>query len=545
MTVTPIQLHEVTTGQGISPDDLTRLRSQRLNFFPDRAIGDDEFDRMQAWSDHRIASLEGSLQQPGILDGLECRLHEQEGNSVIQLLVGRGLGRNRQLYALNHSLEQDWEQLRDEFLSNPLTPNTPLNGLYIVVLDAEFFHMDVMPNQKPCQRDELDRLRDARIQRGMMLSLSGVDNSLWNQLEVDSNPVMAANRFLGLLIKNQQHFPEYNGVSVALIGVSNNELLWLSQSAAAFEADDKPLHKQMREHFHSSIEESIMQGLAAGQSPLQAMSELRFAWLPAAAELPPFLLENPASVSPLPDLKWFPVGADEELQLLSESSLPIIMQANLERAPTGFNALAGDHYRIGLVISDELYRPDLLQLPQLEQEVVDLLHRKGRESQNATSRAQLIWDKLAAGFDEQSHIDIASVPERPQSPQSAQQILNLLGSKEWRSKSANATLTAPYSASWPSTPADLESPVSVPANPADGLLAQLVDEIDKQEKLTDLLEDIDDMLEMLEQEKKQQRGLVDVLTIDLARLAGGVPGDGSGIKIASAVRELSLNKKGE
>jgi len=543
MTRETIQLHEVEIGQGISPDDLARLRAQRLNFFPDRPLGDDEFDRMQAWSDARLAALEGSLQQPGILDGLQCRLHQQEALQVIQLLPGRGLGRDHQLYALQQTLEQDWETLRDEYLANPETANSALNGLYLVVLDADFFHLDVMPNQKPCQRDELDRIRDARIQRGLVLSLSAIDPALWNPLEVDNHPALAANRLLGLLIKNPQLFPDFRGVSVALIGVRNNQLLWLDNTAAAFESDDKPVHRQLREHFHTSIENSIVNGLAAGQTPLQAMHDLRFAWLPAAAELPAFLLENPASVSPLPDLKWFPVGADEELQVISESSLPVIMQSNLERAATGFDAVAGDFYRIGLVVSDELYRPDLLQLPQLEQEMVELLHRKGRDSENATAEAQIIWDKLAAGFDPVAHPEIASVPDRPQTPQSATQILNLLGNKEWQAKSANATLTAPYTSSWPSPPTDLAGQVSVPTDPGEGLLAKFSAEIAKQEKLSEMLEDIDDLLEMLEQEKKQQRGLVDVLTIDLARIAGGVPGDGSGIKIASAARELELKAK--
>lgn len=538
-----IQLHEVEIGQGISPDDLTRMRSQRLNFFPDRPLGDDEFDRMQAWSDQRIAALEGSLQQPGIFDGLECRLHQEEALQIIQLLPGRGLGRNRQLYALHHALEQEWTSLRDEFLSDPDTPNTPLNGLYLIVLDAEHFHMDVMPNQKPCQRDELDRLRDARIQRGLILRLAQVDMSLWDQQEVATEPALAANRFLGLLLQDKDRLPEYAGISVALIGVRDNALLWLDMSAAAFTADDAPLHRQLREHFHASIERRILTGLENGRVPEEAMNELRFAWLPAAAELPAILLENPAGVSPLPDLKWFPAGADEELQVVSESSLPVIMHTNLSRAATGFAAVAGDHYRIGLVVSDEHYRPDLLQLPQLEDEVVELLHRKGRECGNATADAQLIWDSLAAGFIPQDHPEIASVPDRPVTPKPAEEILAQLGATEWQAKTANASLTAPYSANWPAAPHDLSAPMSVPIDPEDGLLARYSEEIDRQERLSELLEDIDDMLEMLEQEKKQQRGLVDALTIDLARLAGGVPGDGSGIKIARAAREVDLKAK--
>lgn len=551
MSMKTIRLHEVEKGQGISPDALTRLRTQRLNFFPDRPLGDDEFDRMQAWSDARMASLESSLRFPGILDGLECRLHEYsqenaqgvlEDKQVIQVFPGSGLGRNRELYALTYPIEQEWTALAQRFQSDPETPNAALSGLYLVVLDDAFLHMDVMPDQEPCRRDELDRLRDARIQRGLVVTLARVESSLWNIDEIEQEPVIAANRFLGGLLEAPHKLPEYDGVSVALVGVRDDKLLWLSLSAAAFGAEEAPYHRQLREHFHTSIEMQIMDGLENGQLPLNAMQALQFAWLPAAAELPAFLLENPASVSPLPDLKWFPPGADEALQVISESSLPVIMGSNLERAPTGFNAVVGDSYRIGLVVSDDDYRNDLLQLPELEKEVVELLHRNGRESENSTVDSQSVWDSLAVGFNPDEHPEIASIPERPDTPVSAESILEKLGEIAWEAKTANASLTAPYSTNWPLAPSDLPAVKTVPVV-EEGLLARLVQEIEEQERLSEMLADIDELIEMIDQEKKQQRGLVDTLTIDLARLAGGIPGDGSGLKIASAARAIDLKAK--
>jgi hypothetical protein len=58
-----------------------------------------------------------------------------------------------------------------------------------------------------------------------------------------------------------------------------------------------------------------------------------------------------------------------------------------------------------------------------------------------------------------------------------------------------------------------------------------------------MLADIDALLELLEQEKKQSRGLVDTLTIDLAQLAGGIAGDGSGLRIASISRQVDMIEK--
>ena len=265
--------------------------------------------------------------------------------------------------------------------------------------------------------------------------------------------------------------------------------------------------------------------------------------MPAAAELPAFLLERPEGVSPLPDLKWFPAGADEELQVIPAASLPVIMGTNLGRAPTGFDAVAGDHYRIGLVVSDEDYRPGLLQLPEVEQELVELLYRNARWCENATMASRNLLHSLAGGFEAPANPEIASVPELPQKPPSAQAVLENLGDQDWQAKSADTQgLHAPYQSSWPAPPDDLpaedaEQPV------AKGLLAKYVEETETIDALSEMLEDIDDLLEMLESERKQQRGLVDTLTIDLARLAGGIAGDGSGIKLASAAREINFIKK--
>lgn len=291
----------------------------------------------------------------------------------------------------------------------------------------------------------------------------------------------------------------------------------------------------------------ILQGLEDGKQPLEAMQSLQFAWLPAAAELPAFLLQNPASVSPLPDLQWFPQGADEELQVIPASSLPITMRANMQRAPTGFAAVAGDHYRIGLVVGDDDYRPGLLQLPVLEEEVIELLHRNARACENATIASQDIWNQLAVGFAMTAHPEIAGVPDQPPMPESADAVLQNLGAQEWRAKSANANthdMIAPYHNTWPNPPVDLPAQDTL-RGVESGLLAEYVMQTKAQDDLSEMLEDIDDLLEMLENEKKQQRGLVDTLTIDLARLAGGVAGDGSGIKMANAAREVRFTKKEE
>ena len=89
--------------------------------------------------------------EPGIVSGLGCRLELQDGEQVIRVAPGLGLGRERELYSLHHSLTRDWIGLRDAFRAQ--SDDSALNGLYLVVVGAQFFHLDVNPNQAPCRRD--------------------------------------------------------------------------------------------------------------------------------------------------------------------------------------------------------------------------------------------------------------------------------------------------------------------------------------------------------------------------------------------------------
>lgn len=548
MSADAIRLHEVDGGRGLPADGLNRLRAQRLNPFPGRALGEDEFDRLQAWGDARIAALEGALPAAGILGGLGCRLERDGGDPVVRVEPGVALDRTHEMLTLNHALTRSWTSLRDAFRARPDSPDAPLSGLYLVLLDAEFLHLDVDPDDAPCRRDELDRLRDARIARGLALHLVAVDPGLWNLTEIVRAPLRAANRFLGGLIAQPLRMPVHGGVAVALIGVRDDALLWLDAAAGAFPAVDQPVHAQLRAHFHRALEQVLDAAVRSGADPLEALRGFAPAYLPAAAELPSFLLANPAGVNPLPHLDWFPPGAALDLQVLPESSLSVVLGANLHRAPTPFGALAGDRYRIGLVLSDREYREGLLELPRLDPELPDLVRRRGILARNAAAELQTAWDALAAGFDQEADPDV-KVPPRPLAAEDPEAVLGTLGARDWRAREAGADLEVPYQDRWPPATDDLPDarPVTeeTPPGTPPGLLARAAVERDRQQELDEMLEDIDALLDLFEQDKKHHRGLVDTLTIDLARLAGGIAGDGSGLRVAAMARQVDMRRRAE
>ena len=282
MSTDPIRLHEVEAGQGLPAGGLERLRAQRPHLFPGRALGEDAFDRLQAWGDARIAALEGALPAAGIVAGLDCRLEQQGADQVLRLSPGAGLGQGRELYNLHHALTRTWTGLRDAFRSRPDSPDAALDGLYLVVVDAEFVHLDVDPDQAACRRDELDRLRDARIARALRLELAAVDPVLWDLDEVEQRPLTAANRFLGRLLGAPERRPEHPGVAVALVGARDDALLWLDAAAGAFPALEQPVHAQLRAHLHQAFAQVLRAAARSGDDPLQALADFRPAFLPAA-----------------------------------------------------------------------------------------------------------------------------------------------------------------------------------------------------------------------------------------------------------------------
>ena len=114
-----VHLHEFLPGQGVSDDALERLRAQRLHVFEGRALGEDEFDRLQAWTDARIAGFESAFKDPGILHGLDCRLHSDDGHQIVEIQPGSGLGRDGELHNLTASLQKPWESLSQAYRALP------------------------------------------------------------------------------------------------------------------------------------------------------------------------------------------------------------------------------------------------------------------------------------------------------------------------------------------------------------------------------------------------------------------------------------------
>jgi hypothetical protein len=119
-------------------------------------------------------------------------------------------------------------------------------------------------------------------------------------------------------------------------------------------------------------------------------------------------------------------------------------------------------------------------------------------------------------------------------------------SRAWQTAAngINPNLPAPYTDSIPAQPADQEFDWSLPpASETNGLLKQYLDTslaIDNTEQLVD---DLADLLALYSDMQRSQRQQIDHVSLSFTRLAGGVPGDGSGLAVARWMPDIKFATK--
>ena len=96
-----IRLHEPQR----RPDD-----PRRINLVPGRALGEREFERLQAYVDDRIAPLLASL-APGLVEGLACALFGTGTDTRVRVGPGLAVGAAGPLGRLCYPLDQSWNEL--------------------------------------------------------------------------------------------------------------------------------------------------------------------------------------------------------------------------------------------------------------------------------------------------------------------------------------------------------------------------------------------------------------------------------------------------
>ncbi|HJV28324.1 MAG TPA: hypothetical protein VJ673_21790 [Aromatoleum sp.] len=527
-----IRLHEPEK----RPDD-----PRRLNLFAGRALGEREFERLQAYVDDRVAPLLASL-EPGIVEGLPCAFFGTGADTRVRVQPGLAVGAAGQLIRLFYPLDQAWTDLAAQAERDQDTPLR--DGLFLVTIRSAVEPIDDPTDQEPCTRTEPDPLRERRIETVSLLGLQRIAGS--PRLMAMPQP-QAANRIGARLLRESPFRADSGAVPLGLVKVVGKLPVWFDPLAGRLLAEPGAAAHTLLAQTVAALEAWQRDHPAPLPNvPTQTLAELLgLDYLPAAGPLPAALLRDPAGKTPT--LAFLPADLQVELAPVPASTVEGVVADELSRGSVDLIHGLGERIRLLLAIPDLDYRRDLFDLPQRDTQLEDELFRRGEAAARAFQAWKQQWFALFHGLTPEQLKALRAPMLRAIAPRdpdlyrddlvTARRATLAPATGPIFTTAAVALPTAPLPEPYASHVADRHppppgySPVedSQPGDP--GLFRQredLREDIRHLEAALDqsfrLLEEVNDFLGL-------QRQQLDTLTVSLSTLAGGVPGDGLGAKL--------------
>ena len=555
---------------------------ERVHMFPGRHLGEEEFDREQAYADARLATvLQGKA--AGIVHGLDLQLGPnglaEPGFSVS---AGLALAANGQALGLYYPLRAEWVGLIGEFLNSSQTSNAV--GVYYLMLVRADRQIDA-PDIDPCQRTELDPSRDTqRVLAGSLaLQRINISDNAVNTLprEQIENWVAADRVDAGFMAKLG------NSVPLALLAIepkpvveeepelppaARYRLKWLSQEAGRYEALPNSGYRVLLNQTGAAMRR-VMQaaGLPANAEiplPQFLQDNLHLDFLPAAGQLPLDWLQSPAA--PAPNLLWLPTHLGVDMVPVPEEAVIELLNRHIARRVIDLRQPAGDKIRLLLAVNEPDYRPNLLDIPPTDSLLESDIFR-------FYIRAYEAWRKWRQQFDVLYFVEPSNNPPLPAGDVDAPiehavldpaQFKNLdlpkpeippalpltiferviARANSEQQDPQNPGTPYPYSNGVPVPPNFYSDwlgddgtppPISVPSD--DGLVVQYAVALVELEAIENQIRAIRSRVEKTRDFLLLQRQQLDSQTVALAALAGGVAGDGTGLQVARWLPYASLS----
>ncbi|NMG27655.1 hypothetical protein [Aromatoleum evansii] len=520
---------------------------RRLNLFPGRALGEREFERLQAYVDDRIAPLLASL-EPGIVEGLPCAFLGSGADTRVRVQPGLAVGAAGQLIRLFYPLDQAWTDLAAQAERDQDAPLR--DGLFLVTLRSAVEPIDDPTDQEPCTRTEPDPLRERRIETVCLLGLQRIAGSP----RLMAMPQRQAANRIGARLLRESPFREDSGaVPLGLVKVVGKLPVWFDPLAGRLLAEPDAAAHTLLAHTVAALESWQREHRdPLPNVPTQTLSELLgLDYLPAAGPLPAALLRNPAGKTPT--LAFLPADLQVELAPVPANTIEGVVADELARGTVDLIHGLGERIRLLLAIPDLDYRRDLFDLPQRDTRLEDELFRRAEAATRAYQMWKKQWFALFHGLSAQQLQALrapALITTPPPDPDQYRTRLVVNRARTLPVIAAPLLLThalvthvdavanrselpEPYAshvAEPHPAPEDYEQiPDEQPAG--NGLLREREDlraDIRHLEAALDksfrLLEEVNDFLGL-------QRQQLDALTVSFSALAGGVPGDGLGAKL--------------
>ncbi|ACE84236.1 hypothetical protein [Cellvibrio japonicus] len=540
---------------------------ERLNLFPGRHMGEDEFERQQAYVDRRLSTLMSAMPR-GIIHGLEVRASQVDNQAGLLVREGLAIGGNRQALGLFYPLHQSWQQLIEDYQADNLTEDPA--GLFYLTLERKTRYVSEDLSAHPDQRTEFDPTRDAQRlvvgTLGLFRLAINVDIAAGLPREQVENTIAAMHVDMDFMDSLGHAVP------LGLVFIDNLEratpnpprygVRWFSSAAGRYmavaEGGFQVLRNQAQEAFARLLAEARTQDVLTHGQYLEQQLKLDF--LPAAGELPIALLRNLHSrhTSSLPGIHWLPRHLAADIVPVPEESVPALLDQHLSRRLVDLRQASGERLRLLLAVNEPDYKPDLLDVPQID-------HTLAADIYRYFMRAYDIWAEWRRQFDRlyhlpelaKKHLDPAAIkvldlPKPLAYPQLPAAFFEQVIQKSRTEVGAmpGGLLHYPYDQGVPAEPAfyaswrgrwlaraeDETDPRSFPEhdNP-DAPTGLIIEYTDAQVDLDSLDTKIRIQRSRLERTRDYlllQRQQLDSQTVALAALAGGVAGDGSGLQVA-------------
>lgn len=561
----PILLHNpvaMTAGDG-------RRRFERVHMFPGRHLGEEEFDREQAYADLRLASLLRG-HRAGILQGLELNLGPNGvGAGAFSVNAGLALDGQGKGLGLYYPLRAEWSELIAAYLAG--SGESDPSGVYYLLLQRDSRRID-NPDVDPCQRRELDPTRDTQLVVSGTLALQRLN---FTPASVTSTPReqienwSAADRVDASFLDGLKAAVPLALVAIGPDGGGGHTPLWLSQEAGRYEAVPdggyRVLLNQTSAALRRVMQRAALEVSDASLLPQFLRDNLHLDFLPAAGQLPLEWLRNPASANP--SLLWFPVHVGVDMVPVPEEAVLELVNRHIARRVIDLRQPAGDRIRLLLAVNEPDYRHDLLDIPQSDARLESDIYRFYMRAYEAWRKwhqqfNQLYYmepsdelpltDPTDAALEQAvldpaqfKHLDLPK-PEAP--PQSPLDFFNAtIARADTDLDPDNPSVPYPFNRGVPAMPGFFSqwlvagAPPAVPVPTDDGLVIQYAVALVELEAIENQIRASRSRVEKTRDLLLLMRQQLDSQTVALAALAGGVAGDGSGLQVARWLPYASLD----
>ncbi|TQV71508.1 hypothetical protein FLL45_20365 [Aliikangiella marina] len=541
---------------------------ERLNLFAGRQMGEEEFDRSQAYADRRIEPLLKN-KFAGIVSGLEIRSSSNNLEEGVTVSPGIAVAGNGLMLGLYYPLRVTWQTLLEEYLSE--TNAAKANGVFYLTLRRTEAYVDADPTILPCQRTEFDPTRDAtRVVVGTLgLQKLGIEPSIVNstsQSQIEN--WVAANNVDATFLNSMK-----NEVPLGLLAVSENTsdnaedqpfvVSWFSQPSGNYRSiADSGYHVLLQQVNHA-----FRRALLGADSRPDAMSlityledNLQLDFLPAAGELPKEIISDIDSLNP--SIGWLPGHLGVDMVAIPEDTAVEMVERHLPRRVIDLRVPANDRIRLLLAVDEKDYKDDLLDYPQTDKQLESDMYKYFK-------RAYLVWSEWITKYNqlyfvvdddvlEPEDLKVLDLPKkvsRPQLPQDFfEQIIEESETEVGLTESNEYFY--PYSEGRPSFPSFYQQwgvvtgsgsnmnvmPPPITEPDEDGLVIKYTIAQHELESLDNQIRATRTRLEKTRDYLLLQRQQLDNQTVSMAALAGGVAGDGSGLQVARWLPFTQLKK---